>query len=110
MSQLFHAPLTPGLNELVVVDRLALRLLIDLGLGRAGLVQPFGFVDLGVQLWTAFFLRPCALDTLHVLVIGMIAVYGFDVLLRGIRGYISSHTTARLDAMIGSEVVHRLFN
>ena len=51
-----------------------------------------------------------ALDTLHVLVIGMIAVYGFDVMLRGIRGYISSHTTARLDAMIGSEVVHRLFN
>lgn len=50
-----------------------------------------------------------ALDTLHVLVIGMVAVYGFDVLLRAIRGYVSSHTAARLDAMIGSEVMHRLF-
>ncbi len=50
-----------------------------------------------------------ALDTLHVLMIGMIAVYGFDALLRGLRGYISSHTAARLDALIGSEVVHRLF-
>ena len=39
---LFHATLSPCLNELVVVDRLTLRLLIDLGLWRTGLVQPVG--------------------------------------------------------------------
>lgn len=49
-----------------------------------------------------------ALDTLHVLALGMLAVYGFDVLLRGIRGYVSNHTAARLDALLGSEVVQRL--
>ena len=49
-----------------------------------------------------------ALDTLHVLALGMLAVYGFDGLLRGIRGYVSNHTAARLDALLGSEVVQRL--
>jgi len=49
-----------------------------------------------------------AVDTLQVLVIAVITVALFDVLLRAIRGYVSSYTGARLDALIGSEVVHHL--
>ncbi len=49
-----------------------------------------------------------AVDTLDVLVIGMLVVYGFDGIIRGIRGYVASHTGARLDALIGGEAVHRL--
>lgn len=49
-----------------------------------------------------------ALDTLDVLVIGMGLLYVFDFVLRGIRGYISSHTGARVDALLGNEVVHHL--
>lgn len=51
-----------------------------------------------------------ALDTLQVLAIGMAAVYVFDALLRILRGYISSHTGARVDALIGSEVMHHLLH
>ena len=51
-----------------------------------------------------------ALDTLDVLVIGMAVLYLFDFVLRGIRGYVSSHTGARLDALLGNEVVHRLLH
>ncbi len=47
-----------------------------------------------------------ALDTLQILAIGMVAVYAFDGVLRAVRGYISSHTGARLDALVGSEVMH----
>ncbi len=49
-----------------------------------------------------------SVGTLEVLVIGMLCLYAFDLLLRVIRGYISSHTGARMDALIGSEVIHRL--
>lgn len=49
-----------------------------------------------------------ALDTFTVLIIGMISLYVFDVILRAVRGYVSSYTGARLDALIGSEVVHHL--
>lgn len=49
-----------------------------------------------------------ALDTLDVLVIGMATLYVFDFVLRAIRGYVSSHTGARLDALLGNEVLHRL--
>ncbi|MHA1108090.1 MAG: peptidase domain-containing ABC transporter [Alphaproteobacteria bacterium] len=49
-----------------------------------------------------------SLGTLDVLVMGMLCLYGFDLILRAIRGYISSHTGARMDALIGSEVIHRL--
>jgi ATP-binding cassette, subfamily B, bacterial HlyB/CyaB len=49
-----------------------------------------------------------ALDTFTVLIIGMVTLYVFDVVLRAARGYISSHTGARLDSLIGSEVVHHL--
>lgn len=49
-----------------------------------------------------------ATDTLTVLVIAVITIALFDVLLRAVRGYVSSYTGARLDALIGSEVVHHL--
>lgn len=49
-----------------------------------------------------------ALDTLDVLTIGVVIVYSFDTLLRIIRGYIASHTGGRIDALVGSEVVHHL--
>ena len=51
-----------------------------------------------------------ALNTLQVLAIGMMMLYGFDFVLRAIRGYISTHTGARLDALLGGEVVHRLLH
>ncbi len=49
-----------------------------------------------------------AIDTLNVLLIGMLVVYLFDFALRAVRGYIASHTGARLDALISGEVVHHL--
>lgn len=49
-----------------------------------------------------------AIDTLWVLVIAVLTIALFDVLLRAVRGYVSSYTGARLDALIGSEVVHHL--
>ncbi len=51
-----------------------------------------------------------ALDTLGVLALGMAILYAFDLVLRAIRGYISSHTGARMDALIGGEAVHRLLH
>ncbi|WP_143596326.1 peptidase domain-containing ABC transporter [Tistlia consotensis] len=51
-----------------------------------------------------------SLSTLNVLALGMVVVYGFDVVLRIVRGYISSHTGGRLDALIGGEVMHHLMN
>ncbi len=49
-----------------------------------------------------------AFDTLTVLAIGMILLYVFEAILRALRGYIASHSGARLDALIGSEVMHKL--
>jgi HlyB family type I secretion system ABC transporter len=51
-----------------------------------------------------------AMDTLVVLSIGMITLYVFEFILRVVRGYVSSHTGARLDALIGGEVVHRMLH
>ena len=62
---LFHAPFAPGLDEPVVIDRLALRLLIELGLGGARFVQPIGLVFFGVQLRSAFALYVCTLYALQ---------------------------------------------
>ena len=66
---LFHATLSPCLNELVVVDRLTLRLLIDLCLGRAGLVQPVRLVPLFVQLRSEFTLCTCARYSLQYFIL-----------------------------------------
>jgi len=49
-----------------------------------------------------------ALQTLDVLAIGMVTLFAFDWLLRCLRSYISSHAGGRLDAALGSEVVHHL--
>lgn len=51
-----------------------------------------------------------AVDTLTVLAIGMMSLYVFDSLLRIVRSYISSHTGARLEALIGGEVFHHLLH
>jgi len=51
-----------------------------------------------------------AVDTLTVLAFGMITVYVFDTILRLVRGYISSHTGARLESLIGGEVLHHLLH
>ena len=64
-SCLFYASLTPCLNELVVVNSLTLRFLIDLRLWRTGLAQPYLWVDALIELWTAFLLRPGTLYTRH---------------------------------------------
>jgi ABC-type bacteriocin/lantibiotic exporter with double-glycine peptidase domain len=49
-----------------------------------------------------------ALSTLNVLCLGAAMLYGFDALLRALRGYISLHTGARIEAQMGSEVVAHL--
>lgn len=51
-----------------------------------------------------------AFDTLNVLVLGMVTLYAFDAVLRGIRGYIVSHTGARVDAILGGETMRRVLN
>ncbi len=49
-----------------------------------------------------------ALATLDVLAIGMATLLLFELLLRALRSHIASHTGARLDVALASEVVHRL--
>ncbi len=49
-----------------------------------------------------------ALRTLDVLAIGMVTLFAFDWLLRSLRSYITSHAGGRLDAALGSEVMHHL--
>ena len=49
-----------------------------------------------------------ALETLDVLALGMLTLFAFDWLLRSMRSYIASHAGGRLDAALGSEVVHHL--
>lgn len=49
-----------------------------------------------------------ALQTLDVLVFGMITLFLFEWMLRALRSYVASHTGGRLDAALGSEVIHHL--
>ncbi len=49
-----------------------------------------------------------ALKTLDVLAIGMLTLFAFEWLLKSLRSYITSHAGGRLDAALGSEVVHHL--
>ena len=51
-----------------------------------------------------------ALQTLDVLALGMITLFVFEWGLRSLRSYIASHTGGRLDAALGSEVVHHLMH
>jgi ABC-type bacteriocin/lantibiotic exporter with double-glycine peptidase domain len=46
-----------------------------------------------------------AITTLNVLAIGAISLYVFDALLRSARSHIAVHTGARIDAVMGAEVV-----
>ncbi len=50
-----------------------------------------------------------ALTTLDVLVFGLIAVSLFEVLVGGLRTYIFSHTTNRVDVELGSKLFSHLF-
>ncbi|MEC9346961.1 MAG: peptidase domain-containing ABC transporter [Pseudomonadota bacterium] len=47
-------------------------------------------------------------STLIALAVGMVLIYVFDLVLRIVRVYISSHTGARVEALIGGELVHHL--
>ena len=49
-----------------------------------------------------------ALATLDVLAVGMLVVILFETSLRTLRGYVSAHTAARLDAYLGGEVLHHM--
>ncbi|WP_416898822.1 MAG: ABC transporter transmembrane domain-containing protein [Minwuia sp.] len=46
--------------------------------------------------------------TLFALTIGMVVIYIFDLILRIVRVYVSSHTGARVESLIGGELVHHL--
>jgi len=48
------------------------------------------------------------LTTLDVLVIGLIAVSVFEVILGGLRTYVFSHTTSRVDVELGGRLFHHL--
>ncbi|MCW5772149.1 MAG: ATP-binding cassette domain-containing protein, partial [Rhodospirillaceae bacterium] len=49
-----------------------------------------------------------SVGTLDVLAIGMVSLFGFELVLRSLRGYVVSHTGAKLDLALSSEVVHHL--
>lgn len=49
-----------------------------------------------------------ALATLDVLAVGMLTLLAFELVLRALRAHVASHTGARVDAALGSEVVHHL--
>ncbi len=55
-------------------------------------------------------IRQAGLATLDVLVIGMLSLVAFELVLRGLRGYVASYTGARLDAAVGHEVLHRILH
>ena len=48
------------------------------------------------------------LTTLEVLAIGFLVVSVFDVMMGGLRTYLFSHTTSRVDAELGSRLFHHL--
>lgn len=49
-----------------------------------------------------------SVGTLDVLALGMVSLFGFELVLRSLRGYVVSHTGAKLDLALSSEVVHHL--
>jgi len=50
------------------------------------------------------------LTTLHVLAIGMLALTIFSVVLGGLRTYVFSHTTSRIDVGLGAELFRHLLS
>ncbi len=49
-----------------------------------------------------------ALTTLHVIAVGMLAMIVFETLLGGLRAYLFSHTTSRIDVALGAELFRHL--
>ncbi len=49
-----------------------------------------------------------ALSTLHVIAVGMLAMIVFETLLGGLRAYLFSHTTSRIDVTLGAELFRHL--
>jgi ABC-type bacteriocin/lantibiotic exporter with double-glycine peptidase domain len=49
-----------------------------------------------------------SLRTLDALAVGMASLFCFELVLRALRGHLAAHTGARLEAALGSEVVHHL--
>lgn len=49
-------------------------------------------------------------STLHVLAIGLLAVSVFDVVLNALRAYVFSHTTSRVDVVLGARLLNHLFH
>ena len=50
------------------------------------------------------------LDTLHVLAVALICVVIFETLMGGIRSYVFSHTTCRVDVELGAKLYSHLMN
>lgn len=48
------------------------------------------------------------LTTLDVLAVGLLVVYIFDVLLNGLRNYVFTHTTNRIDVALGADLFRHL--
>lgn len=48
------------------------------------------------------------LTTLDVLAVGLLVVYVFDVVLNGLRNYVFSHTTNRIDVVLGANLFKHL--
>jgi subfamily B ATP-binding cassette protein HlyB/CyaB len=48
------------------------------------------------------------LTTLDVLAVGLLVVYVFDVLLNGLRNYVFTHTTNRIDVALGADLFRHL--
>ena len=49
-----------------------------------------------------------AVTTLHVVAVGMLALVVFEVILGGLRTYLFSHTTSRIDVVLGAEMFRHL--
>ena len=50
------------------------------------------------------------LTTLHVITIGLVVISVFDIVLNGLRTYVFSHTTSRMDVELGSRLFRHLLN
>ena len=50
------------------------------------------------------------LSTLNLILIGLVGLYIFDVAITLLRSYISTHTTARVDVMLGSKLLKHILN
>ncbi|MEZ5836216.1 MAG: peptidase domain-containing ABC transporter [Geminicoccaceae bacterium] len=51
-----------------------------------------------------------SMQTLDVLTIGMVSLFAFELLMRGLRGHVMSHTGSKLDLAISTEVVRHILS